>query len=561
MARARRGAAFGAGAALWLLALPARAEYPSIAWDAGNPPVYVHSTDPLARTWRWTCDDPSNQWPLQQRCRVYDLTAGDPGSGREVLVVDADCGTAATDPSTVTYAYDVPAAALATDHRYAYAAYCRDSAGYSFLTWRWFWYDASPPVASIVAAPSSPHPARSADFGFTCDDTSFRYAWGTSGYVPDCRLFCALYDDASGTAIHLPGPCAVSRVEDAATVATQTYAGLSNGRYRFEVYGRDALGLTGATASIVFTVELPDRDADTVPDDADNCPDVANPGQENADGDATGDACDTDDGDGDGHYDVLDNCPGVPNPDQLDTDGDGAGDACDGDDDGDGVPDATDNCDLVANPGQEDADGDGEGDACDGDGDGDGVPDSRDNCLGVRNPDQRDIDGDGAGDACDADDDGDSVPDLDDNCPLVSNPDQDDEDGDGVGDACTGDTDGDGRRDSQDNCPLDANPDQLDTDGDGAGDACDGDDDGDGVADDDDNCALVSNPDQQDIDMDGLGTACDDEEYDWRYSTGSGSGCGCRMTRSGAGALFALWAMLGVAAAARAAGRGRRRMR
>ena len=38
----------------------------------------------------------------------------------------------------------------------------------------------------------------------------------------------------------------------------------------------------------------PDRDADGIPDEQDNCPDVANPGQEDQDGDFTGDACDAD---------------------------------------------------------------------------------------------------------------------------------------------------------------------------------------------------------------------------------------------------------------------------
>ena len=56
-----------------------------------------------------------------------------------------------------------------------------------------------------------------------------------------------------------------------------------------------------------------------------------------------GDACDADK-DGDSVMDNVDNCPLVANPSQLDTDSDGKGDICDDDYDGDGILDLVDNC-------------------------------------------------------------------------------------------------------------------------------------------------------------------------------------------------------------------------
>ncbi|MCA1818557.1 MAG: thrombospondin type 3 repeat-containing protein [Halobacteriales archaeon] len=118
-----------------------------------------------------------------------------------------------------------------------------------------------------------------------------------------------------------------------------------------------------------------DVDLDGIPDDADNCPSIANAVQSDLDHDGFGDACQDDpaapepvaitrareaqrhdlDTDFDGIMDAADNCAGVANVDQSDVDGDDVGDQCDQDADGDGVPNfdaagkALDNCPLQPN--------------------------------------------------------------------------------------------------------------------------------------------------------------------------------------------------------------------
>ncbi|MGH3860689.1 thrombospondin type 3 repeat-containing protein, partial [Actinokineospora sp.] len=136
-------------------------------------------------------------------------------------------------------------------------------------------------------------------------------------------------------------------------------------------------------------------DGDLVATAADNCPQLYNPAQADADGDGRGDFCD--------------NCPGPgnANPDQLDLDADGVGDLCDFDDvDFDGVGNANDNCPDVYNPLQVPVSTQNpRGVACNQtvDRDGDGIQDKNDSCVRTSNPTQSNLDMDPLGDACDGD--------------------------------------------------------------------------------------------------------------------------------------------------------------
>lgn len=179
----------------------------------------------------------------------------------------------------------------------------------------------------------------------------------------------------------------------------------------------------------------PDKDKDSIPDESDNCPNIANRNQLDSDSDGIGDICD-DDFDNDTITNNRDNCPTVKNTDQKDVDYDGKGDACDNDSDNDGIVDYDDNCLLISNPTQVDSDNDGVGDACDTDIDGDGIANGVDNCIEISNKSQADLDNDGIGDVCDMDKDADGILNGEDNCPDVYNPDQKNSDSHWMGDAC-----------------------------------------------------------------------------------------------------------------------------
>ena len=372
-----------------------------------------------------------------------------------------------------------------------------------------------------------------------------------------------------------------------------------------------------------------DIDNDGVDNTSDNCINIDNANQENSDGDTVGNACDLDDDndgiedasdayplnallaldpDGDGvdsgsaSGQTQDNCPNNANADQANIDGDALGDACDSDKDADTVLNDLDNCPNIINFYQEDFDNDGVGDLCDADKDGDSVvsandindfnpllgndpdgdavdssgmiPVTQDNCPTISNAQQTDTDSDGAGDVCDTtpngDSDNDTIDELADNCPLIANPSQENFDNDSAGDVCDNDDDGDGVVDSADAFPFDDSEavdtdgdlignntdvdddndgvddtfdafpldasETTDTDGDLIGNNADDDDDGDGVNDDEDlapldnslandpdgdgvdsgnafsvqdNCPSLANADQLDSDLDGVGDVCD----------------------------------------------------
>ena len=158
--------------------------------------------------------------------------------------------------------------------------------------------------------------------------------------------------------------------------------------------------------SVGWAPSAHDRDADGVPDDRDECPDLA----EDRDGIQDEDGCPEDDADGDGILDAQDACPLVPGVWWNDPKKNG----CPAPDtDGDGVPDPVDACPAVKGVHSDDPKKNG----CPAetqDRDKDGIPDDADRC-----PDQpEDKDGTEDFDGCpDPDDDGDGIPDKEDACP------------------------------------------------------------------------------------------------------------------------------------------------
>ena len=157
----------------------------------------------------------------------------------------------------------------------------------------------------------------------------------------------------------------------------------------------------------IYEPSIGDRDADTIKDDIDQCPDDP----EDFDGYEDTDGCPDPDNDRDGILDVDDQCPLVPEDKEGIEDEDGCPEKKVGDRDGDGLKDDVDKCpdDPEDQDGFEDADG-----CPDPDNDKDCIPDIRDKCP--NNPE--DLDGFEDTDGCpDPDNDKDGILDVRDKCP------------------------------------------------------------------------------------------------------------------------------------------------
>ena len=174
-----------------------------------------------------------------------------------------------------------------------------------------------------------------------------RVGWLTVGI--DTNL-CACFAVTAGDRLTIEtdaGPITVALPANAQTIRSLIFVATDGSTYLQYFYPN------GPLTNLQYSAQVGGQ--------LDNCQFVANPLQQDSDGDGLGDFCDVtpDDLDGDNVLNVADNCPAAHNPAQQDSDGDGQGDACDLDDDNDGLNDVVELSVTGTNPRAVDTDGDG----------------------------------------------------------------------------------------------------------------------------------------------------------------------------------------------------------
>jgi len=240
-----------------LLPAVAAAKPPVVTMASGNKSMSMFDRQPLSRTWSWTCDDPDDNFPLQLRCLVYDVTKGTVGTGKEVKLSDTLCGSGSKDPIKVTHTYTV--AAPKADHRYSYVAVCQDGKKFVTSAGPLFWYDVTAPSSIIHSGPPKVSYSSKVTFEVSCQDNSFGLT--TAPKVPFVRCFNYTRVINTDTG-QLEKPLSMPAYSTSSGMKIkQVYTYMAPGNYRFETYAKDEAGNMGLVKEWVWGIAWPDGGA------------------------------------------------------------------------------------------------------------------------------------------------------------------------------------------------------------------------------------------------------------------------------------------------------------
>jgi subtilisin family serine protease len=157
-------------------------------------------------------------------------------------------------------------------------------------------YPCSYPEANIIcvgATDDDDAPATFSNYGATTVDL-FAPGVGVLSTVPGANVY-EYYDGTSMATPHVAATLALMRARNPSLTAAQLKAKLlASVRPVGALQGLSVTGgrLDAAAAVAAAAPDPNDPDGDGIPTTSDNCPDVANPGQVDSDGDGAGNACD-----------------------------------------------------------------------------------------------------------------------------------------------------------------------------------------------------------------------------------------------------------------------------